>query len=107
MLLRRGKVVLEFKSHFKVHIYFYCTNLPHFLYIKNKTKTRVFKNCIHWALVVLSNWCALRLPQVIGVKNKCGNKTRDLTGLSGHPWWARGWGPVPLMGNRNRKATTL
>ena len=47
-----------------------------------------FKNCVHWALVVLSNWCALRLPQAIGVENTCGNKSRDLTGLSSHLLWA-------------------
>lgn len=55
-----------------------------------------FKNCIHWALLVLSNWYALRLPQVTKVKNTCGNKTRGLPGLSDHPLWAWWAGPVPL-----------
>lgn len=78
--------MLEFKPHSKVHMYsFYHSNLSHFLHIKKKKKKVAFKNCIRWALVVLSNWCALRLPQV---KNTCGNKTRDLTGLSSHLLWA-------------------
>lgn len=108
MLSGRDKVVLEFKSHSKGYIHsFYSFDLPHFLYIRKKKKNGVFKNCIHWVLVVLSNWCTLRLPQVTGVKKSCGNKARDLTGLSGHPLWAWGWGPLPLMGTRNRKVTTL
>lgn len=80
--------MLEFKPHSKVHSKFYSFTIlicPIFSTIKIKV---AFKSCVHWALVVLSNRCALRLPQAVEVKNTRGNKNRGLTGLSSHLLWA-------------------
>lgn len=105
MLPGRGEGVLEIKLHSKIIYTLFTVQIcPIFPTLKKKKE---LKNCIHWALVVLSNWFALKLPQVIGVKNTCGNKTRDLTGLSGHPLWAWEVEVVPLISTRNRKGTTL
>lgn len=61
----------------------------------------ILSNCTHWALVVLSNWCALRLLLVIEYVWKHNLRLNWLVRSSFVG--LMGWGPLPLRGTGTGK----